>query len=267
MSAFTDYKSYGSPHTLSATTKSSTQLSVQISLRKQFSENRDVHACLTLAGLALLFFAEALCSPSSVLYSSFSDIINQRMAWQEHLRRGLLLHGEIPLWYPNIFSGIAFIGNPECWAFYPLNWLLLTLPANISILWMIVLHLILGGVGCFGYLRWSRKLDTWPSMMGGLVFMFGGKYLLHVLVPGHTGFLGLAWVPFCLWMIDSICHSGADAPRQLVWPAGLLAICLGMMGLSMQPQVSFYTVFFMVGYFLLRLLENEHKLKRCILFA
>ncbi|MDA0837073.1 MAG: hypothetical protein O2857_04755 [Planctomycetota bacterium] len=234
---------------------------MQISLRKQFSENRDVHACLTLAGLALLFFAEALCSPSSVLYSSFSDIINQRMAWQEHLRRGLLLHGEIPLWYPNIFSGVVFVGEPECWAFYPLNWPLLLLPSNISILWMIVLHLMLGGVGCYGYLRWSRQLDIWPSMMGGLVFMFGGKCLLHVLVPGHTGFLGLAWVPFCLWMIDNICRD--PRPKS----ACLLAICLGMIGLSMHPQIAFYLPFLLVGYFLLRLLENEHKLKRCILFA
>ncbi len=123
---------------------------MQKSIREHLSENRDVQACLALAGLALLFFAEALSSPASVLYSSFSDIINQRMAWQEHLRRDLILHGELPLWYPNIFSGIPFIGNPECWAFYPVNWLLLPLPANISILWMIVLHLVLGGVGCFG---------------------------------------------------------------------------------------------------------------------
>ncbi len=240
---------------------------MQKSIREHLSENRDVQACLALAGLALLFFAEALSSPASVLYSSFSDIINQRMAWQEHLRRDLILHGELPLWYPNIFSGIPFIGNPECWAFYPVNWLLLPLPANISILWMIVLHLVLGGVGCFGYLRWSRQLDIWPALMGALFFMFGGKYLLHVLVPGHTGFLGLAWVPLCLWMIDSICRSSTDASRELLRPAGILAICLGMMGLSMQPQVSFYAAFFMVGYFLLRLVESEQKLAACLLFV
>ncbi|MDP6360986.1 MAG: hypothetical protein QF473_38090, partial [Planctomycetota bacterium] len=117
------------------------------------------------------------------------------------------------------------------------------------------------------YLRWSRQLDIWPAMMGGLFFMFGGKYLLHVLVPGHTGFLGLAWVPLCLWMIDSICRRGADGPWELLRPAGILAICLGMMGLSMQPQISFYAAFFMVGYFLLRLVENEQKRAACLLFV
>jgi len=210
------------------------------------AKHPDVRAVGFLLLAAVAFLWRLWLNPSHILFSGFSDLLVSRAAWQELIRKTLLEHGELPFWNPHIFCGVPFIGNPGSWAFYPINWLFVLLPVNLSTSLILLVHLWIGAVGCYAYLRIGLKTTVWPALIAALLAVFGGKLLIHQLVPGHLGFLPLVWVPWCMLGVDLLVERDS-------WPsAAFLAAMLGVLGLSLFTQFCLYTAYLITGYFVFR---------------
>ena len=217
--------------------------------RQEFIKNRDVRALALLWVSVPVFFWPLALSPSHILFSGFSDLIVMRTGWQELIRKSVFETGSIPLWNPHVFCGVPFIGNPGCWAFYPLNWLFVLLPVNLSSTLLVISHLAAGATGVYAWLRGGLRIQVWPALLGALYFTYGGKLLLHVLVPGHLGFLPLIWIPWALLAVDVLVRKGR-------WTeVGALATALGLMGVSLFTQLCFYSAIFITAYFVFRLVD------------
>ncbi|MBI2193873.1 MAG: hypothetical protein HYU36_17995 [Planctomycetes bacterium] len=202
----------------------------------------DLRALAILCLAVCLFFWRLLLHPSHVLFSGFSDLLLMNCAWQELIRKTLLEQGEMPFWYPHIFCGISFIGIPGCWAFYPLNWLFVLLPVNLSASALILTHSLIGAAGSYCHLRWGLRVSPHAALLGALAFLFSGKWIMHLLVAGHLGFLPLAWMPWTLLAVDALARKPSGAAT------GVLAGCLGILGVSLYPQLAFYSALLVAAY-------------------
>ena len=103
----------------------------------------------------------------------------------------------MPLWSNTILSGYPFAANPLSGLHYPLGWpgLLLPLPFGLNL--TAVLHLFLGGVGMYRFIR-SQSGSEWAALFGGLAYAGMPKLLAH-LGAGHLTLIYAAgWLPWLL---------------------------------------------------------------------
>jgi hypothetical protein len=63
--------------------------------------------------------------------------------------------GYLPLWNPYVGNGAPLVANYQSALFYPPNWLLLIVPLDLSLNWLMVLHIVWAGVGM---VRLARSL-------------------------------------------------------------------------------------------------------------
>ena len=70
--------------------------------------------------------------------------------------------GHLPLWNPLVGCGAPLAANYQSAAFYPLNALILVLPADVARTWATVLHLMLAGWGAYRWIR-CAGLDELPA--------------------------------------------------------------------------------------------------------
>ncbi|TET53943.1 MAG: hypothetical protein E3J64_02785, partial [Anaerolineales bacterium] len=80
---------------------------------------------------------------------------------------------------------------------------------------LIVLHLWLAGVGAYLWLR-SEGASRLGALLGGVVYLFSGYFLVRVL-SGHLGVIATqSWLPFMLWGLGR-------AVKSRSWRAALVA--------------------------------------------
>src|SRR5437660_310628 len=125
-------------------------------------------------------------------------------------------------------------------AFCPPHLRLRLLPAQhmgAALGWLIVLHVLLAGWLMYAY-GCHRGLAPRPALVAAAGYMFGGRWLMHLLGGGHYILVGLAWLPLVL-----IGWEKAIRRRGLLW--GLLAgVAFALLTLSTQPQWTFYAGIF-----------------------
>jgi hypothetical protein len=149
-----------------------------------------------LAGLALfftsLFFFYDLFDGRYLLTERDLGLyfIPPRFFWVESIK-----HGSFPLWNPYQFSGHPFFANPQHALLYPLNGLFFLLPFDVAFNAVIILHLFLGGLFTYLFLR-DLKVNPIGSLISGLIFMLSGYLLsVHSLL---TIFLSSVWTPLII---------------------------------------------------------------------
>jgi hypothetical protein len=191
---------------------------------------------LVLALLGIVFFAPLAVWPDALLYSDYSDFINYHVPCKYFLVRSWQQTGEVPLWCPEMFSGMPFVHDIQVAAFYPPHLPLYLLPEQhlgAACSWLIALHLLLAGVCMYAYAR-HQGLHGAGALVAALGFMFFGKWLIHVLVAGHYIFIPLAWLPLVLlWSEQAI------ERRSLVHATGA-AMAFALIVLGSHPQLTLY---------------------------
>lgn len=194
-----------------------------------------------LAVLALGFFADLLLHPTQVLYSNHSDLLAMHLPAKRFLVRSFQETGSLPLWCPHSFAGMPFIHDIQVAPFYPLHAFLYWLPEQslgAALSWLVVFHVMIAGWGMFAYAL-QRGLGTTAAFCAALGFMFGGKWLLHLLVAGHYIMIGLAWLPFCVLFMERAILTG-----RLRW-AMAAGGAFGLIALGTHPQITFYAGLFL----------------------
>jgi hypothetical protein len=192
---------------------------------------------LLLAFLGLVFFGPLVQSPTSTLYSDASDFIVEHVPAKHFLVESWRETGQLPQWCPYNFGGMPFQHDTQVAAFYPPHAILYVVPARLIgpvLSWLTVAHVILAGWGMHAYAR-RRGLGAAGALVAALVFMFAGKWLMHVLAAGHIVQLGVAWVPFVLLFLEEAMR------RKSLLHATLAGVFFSLIVLSAHPQISFYS--------------------------
>jgi hypothetical protein len=203
---------------------------------------------LLLAGLALAFFAPLLLHPGWVLYSDHSDFLVQYLPARHFLVESYRADGDLPLWCPYYFSGAPFVHDIQVSAFYPPQAIIYGLPADLlgpALCWLVVAHVIVAGWGAYAYGR-SQGLGPAGSLVAGLGFMFGGKWMLHLLGAGHQTFAPVAWLPVVLLLFEAALRRAGRGEVVAALACGAWSgAALGALALGAQPQLTFYAGLFL----------------------
>jgi hypothetical protein len=128
----------------------------------------------------------------------FSDLTITHYPNVLYLRQAVLAEGRLPLWSPNILSGMPFAANPLAGVWYPPGWLTLLLPLPLGFNLVIGLHLLWGGLGMFGLLR-AEKLASPAALFGAMAFGFLPKLFAHYGAGHLTLLYAVPWTPWLLW--------------------------------------------------------------------
>jgi len=212
-------------------------------------------ALLLLLALDLLFFQSLVRHRGHILYSDHSDLIAEHIPAKRFLVRSFQQTGELPLWCPHMFAGSPFVHDIQVAIFYPPHLLLLVLPEEAvgpALSWLVVLHVLLASWLMYAYAV-HRGLSGATAIIAAMGFMFGGRWLMHMLGGGHYILIGLAWLPLVLLGWEK-----AVQQRRVFW--GLVAgIAFALLTLSTQPQWTFYSGLFAALWTFAVVLESHER--------
>ncbi len=152
--------------------------------------------------------------------STYSDLAITHYPNALWIQRSLLTWGEIPLWSSTILSGYPFVSNPLSGLLYPPGWIALLFPQPAGLNLVMVLHLILGGVGMYFFLR-SEGISSIAALLGAIAFEAMPKLVAHVAAGHVTLVYAIAWTP---WLLRSVKRG------QTGWWKS--ALCLGLILLA-----------------------------------
>ena len=198
-------------------------------------------AALIIASLALLAFWPLVRSPTQILYSDHSDMLAMHVPMKYFLVQSFQQTGELPLWCPSSFAGLPFVHDVQLAAFYPLHLpLYLIRPGYVgaAVSWLVVLHVIIAGCGMFCYAR-RTSLGWHGALAAGGAWMFGGKWMMHMIDGGHCIMAPLAWLPWILLCLDHANAATVTFANRIRW-ATASGLVFGMMVLGTHPQITFY---------------------------
>jgi hypothetical protein len=174
---------------------------------------------LLLPPLALIPLLFSFPYPSSE--APYSDITISHYPAAVYLRFALSHWKTVPLWSPDILSGYPFFADPLSGLWYPPAWLALLLPLPFGFNFLVMSHLLWGGIGMY---RWLRLEGLAPpaAIFGALAFQLMPKLAAH-FGGGHlTLVFAVTWTP---WLIMAARGDGLQLrlfERSLTIPPGLV---------------------------------------------
>lgn len=141
-----------------------------------------------------------------------------------------LTQGILPLWNPHMLFGQPFVGNPQEWLFYPSTLLLpLGHPARY-LSWNTLLHLWLGGVGMWLFLR-ARGVEFRPALLGSTAWSLCGAFVPRAQFPGM--FQSIALVGWLLWAVERVLQ------ERTAGRVAALAVAVALVLLAGHAQVAY----------------------------
>jgi len=186
-----------------------------------------------LAGFILVILGNALfVNPDEVLSDAGMDLAHYFVHWR-YFGFHELKSGNLALWNPHYYSGTPFLGNFQSALLYPLNFLYLLAPLEAAINWTIALHVFLGGVFTFYWVR-SRGLHSLACLLSAMMFMFCGPHFLQIQAGHLPNLCTLIWAPLLFLSIDRLMDQPALGPCLLGMFTMAMSIFAG------HPQYVFY---------------------------
>jgi len=191
-------------------------------------------AIATFFILMLAMFWDVLFTGKNTILSlPGTDLTSQFVFWRSfgynHLRQG-----HLPLWNPHIFSGMPYFGEFQSALLYPLNFPYLFLPLAKAINAGIALHVFLGGLFMYFWVR-RRRLHPFACIIAGALFMFCAPHFLRIYAGHLPNLCPMIWAPLIFLAIDGFLET-----RSLwFWFLGVLGVAMQV--LAGNPQYVFYT--------------------------
>jgi len=197
---------------------------------------------LTTITLAGIFFSRILFAPN--LY--YSDDAAREYLPQRISLAGALKVGQFPWWEPDLGIGYPLAAEGEVAAFYPINWLILTIfPADISLNASLILHVLLAGLGMYLWLR-RLGLPRVAAYGGGFVLALGGFFIAQI---NHLSILTVAaWLPWMLYLTDGLLHSPRTTFLILTLRVVALASVVALQFTGGHAQISLLSLILIAMY-------------------
>jgi uncharacterized membrane protein YfhO len=129
------------------------------------------------------------------------DVITEIYPWR-YFAVSQVKQGEIPFWNPYNFSGNPQMANYQTGVFYPLNFIYLILPFNLSWSILILLQPLLAALFMFLFLKKGLNLKDPPSVIGAISFGFSSymSVWMEYANIGHT----ILWLPLILFFTKKL---------------------------------------------------------------
>lgn len=249
---------------------------MKIRLRLSRSLRSDLLAIILLLLLALLWFAPVLFPkatgatllPYDTLYTFepwrslqpnlvpqnalLADLVLENAVWKQHIRQ-TLADGQLPLWNPQIFTGIPFLAAGQASTFYPLSILFYILPLDVAYGWFTALQVALAGINMYIFGR-VLGLKRLPAFFSGAVFMFSGFLIVSVV---FTMFLAaVVWLPLLLAIVEQIIRKQEEKGVASFHPIPYLIAgiaTLALIVLAGHPELIYYSALVTAAYTVVRL--------------
>lgn len=125
------------------------------------------------------------------------DMVWENYAWKLH-QRECFLNGELPLWNANTFCGHPLFATGQTATFYPLNLIFIAMPPAYAYAVFTGIHLLLGGVFMYLFLRRIGAGD-YGATAGGVMFGLSSFFVYRLIWPMLLG-SGI-WLPLMLLWI------------------------------------------------------------------
>lgn len=145
--------------------------------------------------VTILYFSPVIFSHQTFASRDIYIFFNPRQFFAAETIR----NGSIPLWNPQLASGVPFLANHQSAVFYPLSALYYVLPFQLGFKLFIILHYYLAGIFMFLLMRrWGY--EHYSSLFSAIVFMYGG-YMISIL--DNVAFLTSSiWLPLIIVLFD-----------------------------------------------------------------
>jgi len=251
---------------------------------------QDLLAIALLLFLALLWFAPVLFPaltgatllPYDTLYTFepwralqpnlvphnglLADLVLENAVWKQHINQSFA-DGQLPLWNPQIFTGIPFLAAGQASTFYPLSILFYLLPLEVAYGWFTALQIALAGINLylFGRVLGLRQL---PAFFSGLIFMFSGFLIVSVV---FTMFLAaVVWLPLLLAIVEQIIRKQEEKGEGSFHPIPYLIAGIAILALIVlagHPELIYYTALVTGMYTVARLFVAWRLLRRGALLS
>ena len=199
--------------------------------------------------------------------ASFSDLLISHWPNAVWIHQSIAEWGQIPLWNPNILSGIPFAADPLSGLWYLPNWLAVAFPGAIAFNTLFWLHLTWAGLGAWALAR-EEGLSMWGAALVGIVFGGAPKFVAHIAL-GHVGLVSaVSWTPWVLLLTAKTLRQIRTEQRWLRWSA-LAGAVLGLVFLA-DPRWSIPLIGIALAYGIrstLRYRQTEPEILRKIALA
>jgi len=138
---------------------------------------------------SLLFCLPVFFNPNSVFGG---DIKYYWFVTDSFFSESFFLYGEMPLWNPTIYSGIAVLGDPQTLFLSPLYSLFILFDFSLAIKISLFLLIFVSGVSMFFLLK-TFCLKKEASLFGAIAYMFSGRIMATIMI-GHINM----WIVYAL---------------------------------------------------------------------
>lgn len=192
------------------------------------------------------FFFAAFLWPLLTLQKTLIRGDNWEQFYPWSLYYAECLHaGHLPYWTNLMACGFPLVAEGQIGAYYLIHLAVyFLLPFNVAYNWIVVFHVLFGGIGFYCYSR-RVGLGKEGAVLSAVLFSFSSAYsgCFHNAITLRV----LAWLPWALCVLDQL--AGAQGKRRLLW-IFVLGVIFSQMWTAGFAQLALYAM----GYFLLFLL-------------
>jgi hypothetical protein len=222
------------------------------------ARSRERMLALLVMGIAgMLWILPLTVRPQHVPFwpgAGFSDLLISHWPNAVWIHQSIAEWGQIPLWNPNILSGIPFAADPLSGLWYPPNWLAVAFPSAIAFNALFWMHLTWAGLGAWALAR-EEGLSKWGGAIAGIVFGGAPKFVTHIAL-GHVGLVSaVSWTPWVLLLTAKFLRQIRSEQRWLRWSA-LAGAVLGLV-FRADPRWSIPLIGLAVAYGLRSMLRDR----------
>lgn len=187
-----------------------------------------------------------------------SDLVLENAVWKQHINQTLAdgsmgLSGRLPMWNPQILTGLPFFAAGQASVLYPLSILFYVLPLETAYGWFTALQIALAGINTYIFCR-TLRLRPLAALFSGVVFMFSGFLIVSVV---FTMFLAaVVWLPLLLAIIETVIRKQEEKGNVSFRPVPYIvagSIVIGLVVLAGHPELIYYTMIVAGLYSLVRL--------------
>jgi len=196
---------------------------------------------LLLTAVIIIYFWKMIFSGYLI---SGIDTIVQNFPFKHFLAENLN-KGVMPLWCGQIGSGCPLYAEGQASFFYPLNFLFLLFPEDVSFNLILVFSVLTMALSMYFYCR-LIGLERFSSLFASIVFTFGSFTALHL--DNSNLIYAAGWMSVCILFIE-LFFRRRNALYILF--AGLI---FSFQILAGFPQITCYSFLFYSAYFIFRLI-------------
>lgn len=207
---------------------------------------------LVIVAFALAMLSPDIFTPGRLIGAPGGDMDSQFAAWRAFAFANLSC-GNIPEWNPHIFGGVPFLEGWQSSLFYPINWIGLILPLDVTLNLHLLIHSSVVGIGMWMWLR-GRGCSNAASVVGAIIVIGAGSWFARIYSGMHANLASMAWTPLMLWTIDRIIENPFD---RRAMTAGIISVSFTLLG--GHPQYTYYLILVSILYFIYRWIRQSKR--------